>query len=148
MELDRNHLDSRRPVGSVNNSMIKNSYTNNTHGNWKVIQKCRLSGAVSLQMHSEPRRVKLTDVKAVCPHVEAHLGVRKGAVAQRPAGKGFRWTQTERKRKDEERRPKVLQRHSKQVKTSSLHTPRADLVSIRMSRFLGHCHEKKSVSME
>lgn len=69
VELDRNHLDRIRPVGSVNSDTVR--------------RLCR--------SQTPPPRPggPLTDVKTLRPHVEAHLWIGKGAVAQRPTGKGF-----------------------------------------------------------
>lgn len=71
VELDRNHLDRIRPVGSVNSDSVK--------------RPCRRESDPTTEARGEP----LTDVKTLRPHVEAHLWIGKGAVAQRPAGRGF-----------------------------------------------------------
>lgn len=89
--------------------------------NPKNVFKFSFGSVVAVRHSVGPR--PLTDIKAFRPHVETHFWIRKGAVAQRSTGKGSCCTQRERKGKEEQRRPKVSQRHSKQVQTSSLHTP-------------------------
>lgn len=97
------HLSAerRQKLSSVmltDNFVIKNTQIDNTQITPKKALKrsdvlFKFSFAVRRSVGARP----LTDIKALCPQVETHLWIGKGAVAQRPTGKGFCCTQTERK---------------------------------------------------